>query len=258
MSQPFFSSRKWIKVWINEWREGTLRWQATDSQRAFWIDLLALAGRSRYPGIVCAGIEGERIIGYPASFLAPNSEITAQNIADTLNLFTAQGMITYTTSESVTGATLYAITITNWKKYQSNYEANKKYQKNYRQRKKKTQASPEASTPTVERLVEYQPLELEIEKEREKEKSSSSVKLSNATHSPPQRRGMMIDDLKKMVLKRSEDRGGVIATALDIIAERATASGIVVRSPKYLETALKSFNFQEGADHEELVQRLRR
>src|SRR5437762_7280059 len=106
MSQPFFSSRKWIKVWINEWREGTLRWQATDFQRAFWIDLLALAGRSRYPGIVCAGKDAENIIGYPAAFLAPNSEITPQNIEETLKLFESKGMLTYSTSYSVQGDAL--------------------------------------------------------------------------------------------------------------------------------------------------------
>ena len=99
MSQPFFSSRKWVKVWINEWREGTLRWQATDSQRAFWIDLLALAGRSRYPGIVCAGKDGESVVGYPATFLAPNSGMTADNVETTLQFFASKGMISYSTYE---------------------------------------------------------------------------------------------------------------------------------------------------------------
>src|SRR5271157_5568929 len=110
MTQPFFSSRKWIKVWINEWRDGTLRWQASDFQRAFWIDLLALAGRSRYPGIVCAGMDNDTIVGYPAAFLAPNSGITSENIGPTLEMFKAKNMVTYTTSQSPQGETLYAIT----------------------------------------------------------------------------------------------------------------------------------------------------
>jgi hypothetical protein len=255
MSQPFFSSRKWIKVWINEWREGTLRWQATDSQRAFWIDLLALAGRSRYPGIVCAGMEGDKVVGYPASFLAPNSEITAANIEDTLKLFETQGMITFTTSKSVNGATLYAITITNWKKYQSNYEANRKYQKDYRQKKKKAQARPQASSQTVERLDARNPLESEVEKEKEGEKSSSSI--VHGSRKPARSRPMMTtDDLKKIVLGKSDDQGGVIANAIDIIVERAVASGIQIHSPKYIEQALQRFDFAHGQDHEELVKRL--
>jgi hypothetical protein len=170
ITQPFFSSRKWIKVWITEWRDGTLRWQATDFQRAFWIDLLTLAGRSRYPGIVCAGKDASKVVGYPASFLAQNSQITAGNIEETLDLFKLREMLTYTKSKSVNGETLYAITITNWKKYQSDYDSNKKYQQSYRERKKAS--SPASSLHTgclTSQLVERKTLEREVDLEGDKE-----------------------------------------------------------------------------------------
>jgi len=166
MSQPFFSSRKWIKVWINEWREGTLRWQATDSQRAFWIDLLTLAGRSRYPGIVCAGMDSDKTVGYPAAFLAPNSGITAESVQATLDLFVSKNMVSYSTSKSAQGDTLYAVTITNWKKYQSDYDANRMYQRNYRARKKASSGSTDRLTS---QLDARKTLDLEVDLEKEKE-----------------------------------------------------------------------------------------
>ena len=171
MTQPFFSSRKWIKVWINEWRDGTLRWQATDFQRAFWIDLLALAGRSRYPGIVCAGKDGDKVVGYSASFLSPNSGINAENVEPTLELFRSKDMVTYEVSNSAMGDKLYAITITNWKKYQSDYEANKKYQQTYRSKKKASSLSAPCLTSQLGERKNLD-LELDLEKEVEEEKTA--------------------------------------------------------------------------------------
>lgn len=52
-----------IKLWVNEWLDGTTRFQMSGAQRAFWIDLLAMAGRSRFPGIICAGMDGELYVG---------------------------------------------------------------------------------------------------------------------------------------------------------------------------------------------------
>lgn len=61
-----------------------------------------------------------------------------------------------------------------------------------------------------------------------------------------------LDDYKKIVLaKCKDDSDGTLSTALDIIIERARRSGVNVSSPKYLETALERFNFQEGQDRED-------
>jgi hypothetical protein len=65
------------------------------------------------------------------------------------------------------------------------------------------------------------------------------------------------DDFKKIVLAKCEDSNGDVSIALNIIIERARRSGINIASPKYLEVALDRFNFQEGQDREELMQRRR-
>jgi hypothetical protein len=176
MTQPFFSSRKWIKLWINEWRDGTLRWQASDAQRAFWVDLLTLAGRSRYPGIVCAGrdAEDQDFVGYPVQFLSPNSSIkTEQEVREVLELFKSRDMLTYTTGVAANGETLFAITINSWKQYQSDYESNRKYQQKYRA--KKREASSEATKGLTSQLGARKSLEVEVEKEREGEKETSNT-----------------------------------------------------------------------------------
>jgi hypothetical protein len=43
-----FGKRSWVKLWTNEWLDGTTRYQMSDAQRALWVDLLAMAGRSRF------------------------------------------------------------------------------------------------------------------------------------------------------------------------------------------------------------------
>jgi hypothetical protein len=74
-----------------------------------------------------------------------------------------------------------------------------------------------------------------------------------------------LDDSKKIVLSKcrgsdgkSKDPDGMFSTALDIIIDRARQSGVTVSSPvKYLESALHRFNFKEGQDREDLMQRKR-
>ncbi len=82
-------------------------------------------------------------------------------------------------------------------------------------------------------------------------------------HHPPQAQklcslnGDRLDDYKEIVLAKCKDPDGILSTALEIIVERARRSGINVTSPKYLEVALDRFNFQEGQDHEDWMQRQR-
>ena len=60
-----------------------------------------------------------------------------------------------------------------------------------------------------------------------------------------------LDDYKKIVLAKCKDPDGILSTALDVIIDRATRSGINVASPNYLEVALDRFNFEEGQDRED-------
>jgi hypothetical protein len=119
--------RRWIKVFVNDWLEGTTRHQMSDAQRAFWIDLLAMAGRSRFGGIVCSGKDGEELIGHP---LSKFQGLLADpfHVEGTFALFERTGKITM----QVSGAgprKLYVIHITNWARYQGEYDRIKKYRR---------------------------------------------------------------------------------------------------------------------------------
>lgn len=205
MAQPFFSSRKWIKLWINEWRDGTLRWQATDAQRAFWVDLLTLAGRSRYPGIVCAGRDGpneENIVGYPIQFLSPNSSIkTEEEAKEILDLFASRKMLSYTVSKSANGDKLFAVTISNWKQYQSDYEANRKYQQTYRAKKRK--ASSSSPNRLTSQLGARKSLEVELEVEKEGEEEVRRAPRATSTPAPPDER-LNVESVKAQIEGRRE------------------------------------------------------
>lgn len=84
--------------------------------------------------------------------------------------------------------------------------------------------------------------------------------LNSGNHQDQMLRGVgdRLDDFRNNVLSRCEDSDGILATALDIIVDRIRQSGVNVNSPKYLEVALANFDFQQGEDREQLMQRLRR
>lgn len=122
---PKFGRRSWVKLWVNEWLDGTTRFEMSDAQRAFWTDLLALAGRSRFPGIICAGAVGNRLVGYPLNrFQSLMSEPI--DIEATFALFERSGKIKVETTQEGT-LTLYKVELLNWNKYQSEYQRQKKY-----------------------------------------------------------------------------------------------------------------------------------
>jgi hypothetical protein len=124
-------SRTWVKLWVHEWLDGTTRFAMSGARRAFWVDLLAMAGRSRCPGIVCAGVDGDRFVGYPLSTFAALDAGAEINILATFELFERTGKIkAEITSENPTK--LYKISIINWNKYQSEYCRQKGYRKSYK------------------------------------------------------------------------------------------------------------------------------
>lgn len=44
--------RKWIKVWVDDWLDGSIRKDLNAAETGVWADLLAMAGHSRNPGII--------------------------------------------------------------------------------------------------------------------------------------------------------------------------------------------------------------
>ena len=98
----------WIKLWTEEWLDGSIREQLTPEERSVWADLLALAGRSRHPGLIQAGNDTP----YSCSYLASRFVISEELLERTLGKCEMQGRI----KQDGKG-----ITIVNWEKYQAKY-----------------------------------------------------------------------------------------------------------------------------------------
>src|SRR2546423_5146581 len=133
MSELYKSmGRSWIKLWVPEWLDGTSRYEMSGGQRAFWVDLLTLAGRSRIPGIVCAGENPNNLFGYPLDRYAGILGDDSVDILETFKLFEAQGKIEIVVTREESPK-LYAIKILSWAKYQSEYMRQRASRKKTRQ-----------------------------------------------------------------------------------------------------------------------------
>jgi len=140
--------RQWVKLWVNEWLDGTSRFELTAQQRLLWVDLLALAGRSRFPGFIYAGLAGDGSkVGYPLAYLAGVLQMDEVTTNNALKLLQIHAHITLEES----APEQYVIGIINWEKYQSEYLRQKTYRK--------------VTTKTTSRL----PVEGEVEEEGEGE-----------------------------------------------------------------------------------------
>jgi hypothetical protein len=172
-------TRRWVKLWVNEWLDGTTRYEMSGAQRAFWVDLLAMAGRSRCAGIVCAGQDGERFVGYPLTVFGALDAANEIDIPATFDLFERTGKIRIeVTSENPTK--LYKITIINWDRYQSEYDRQKNYRKGYKRTQDKV--TREVTTKNTDWLqVELQSTLLR-EGEREGERTRTCANADGPHH----------------------------------------------------------------------------
>lgn len=158
-----FGQRKWVRLWVNEWLDGTTRYEMTGTQRAFWIDLLAMAGRSRMPGVICAGKNGDSIVGYPLvkfQSLAPDM----LDVERTLELFQKNGKVKVSITAELP-VKMYMIEITNWDRYQSEYER----QKPYRTRRKNKGLQERLQRGLHEKTANSYRVEVERDIEREED-----------------------------------------------------------------------------------------
>lgn len=161
--------RQWVKLWVNEWLDGTTRFELTAAQRLLWVDLLALAGRSRFPGFIYAGTgQGSEKVGYPIAYLAGVLQMNEIDLNNALKLLQVHSHITL----DETGVECYVIGIVNWEKYQSEYLRQKGYRK--------------VTTQTTSRL----PVEVEVEVEgegdkRQREKQRTAAAFDILGHPEP-------------------------------------------------------------------------
>lgn len=98
----------WIKLWTEEWLDGSIRMDLTADERSVWADLLAMAGRSRQPGVIQANEDST----YSHIYLAGRFQIPLELLERTLEKCKQQNRI----SENSSG-----IEIINWKKYQQQH-----------------------------------------------------------------------------------------------------------------------------------------
>lgn len=126
---PLAGSRRWIKLWVDPWFKGTVRFTLDHRERSIWIDLLVMAGQSRFPGIICAGIENGPYVGFPIRYLAGQVDISENDLKQILEKFETQDRIGIQRDE----AGRLIITVKNWDKYQADYSK----QARYRAKKKK-------------------------------------------------------------------------------------------------------------------------
>ena len=156
-------SMRYIKVWVSEYLEGTIRFDLTAEERSVFVDLLAMSGRMRVKGLICA----RPGTPYPHHWLAGTLNIPLELLERSL----AKMIETDRATEGPEG-----IRITNWKKYQSEYER----QKFYRDKKKEldpkkarmeqyTQKCPDCGQIKQSCMCEGSPLWRKLNKEKTQE-----------------------------------------------------------------------------------------
>ena len=109
-------NRTWIKVYCDKWLEGTLREEAPEI-RGVWIDLLALAGAGRY------GDSGEIKL---SNGIGLNDKQISQVLAISIGLW-QRAKRRFLETNRIEMTEKGAILITNWAKYQSEYNRVKAY-----------------------------------------------------------------------------------------------------------------------------------
>lgn len=146
--------RTWVKLYCSRWLTGTLR-QETPALRGIWADVLALAGDGAYgdEGSIC---------------LANRIGLTDVQIAAVLNLHdsewaNAKARLIQTDRISANGTNV--ITVTNFARYQSEYQRQKPYRKSDIPKLQST-VTPDSNKPGLH-LYREGDMRYEMEKEKD-------------------------------------------------------------------------------------------
>lgn len=105
--------RTWVKFWVSECIDGSMREQLEPDERGVWYDLIILSARCRIPGVISSNeteaMSHKRIAGI--------LNISEALLARTLKKCQEQNRIAFDEKG--------LIQILNWKKYQSEYQRQK-------------------------------------------------------------------------------------------------------------------------------------
>jgi len=104
----------WVKLHINGWLHGSIRWQLEADERGVWADLIALAGQCLSGGAISDN-DGRP---YPRDFIAGQLNIRQELLDRTIAKCRQNGQLVDRDD---------MIVLTNWKIYQSEYERQKQY-----------------------------------------------------------------------------------------------------------------------------------
>ena len=121
--------RKWIKIFCYETLHGSVSYQLSEEEQSVWVKLLCFAGLCGNEGLIA----DHDLRPFPHAFIVHEIHTSTDVFASTLKKCKEEGRI----SEDGQG-----IRITNWAKYQSEYDR----QKPYREKRRYSQDfSPEAA-----------------------------------------------------------------------------------------------------------------
>ena len=141
-------SRTWIKIYSDNWIEGSMREEMPDI-RGIFVDLLALAGSGKYgdDGI----IKLQNNVGF--------TDRQFENLLKMTNFqwLKAKKRLIFTERIAVNNSNI--VTIINWKKYQSEYERQKPY--------REENVTKSYSRKLQPKVTQEKEIEIEIEKENE-------------------------------------------------------------------------------------------
>ena len=75
-------SRRWFKLWIEEWETGSIRVDMDSAERGFWADMIGCAMKSRVEGLMCRDSKG--LIGYTHQELANKYSVPVELVQSTI------------------------------------------------------------------------------------------------------------------------------------------------------------------------------
>jgi len=220
---------------VNEWLDGTTRYQMSGAQRAFWVDLLAMAGRSRYPGIICSGMDDDQYVGYPLKTFAALDAGAEIDLLGTLDLFSkTRKIVVEITAESP--VKLYKFTVCNWDRYQSEYQRQKGYRKS--DKRKHSEVTRKVTTDNTPKL----PVEGEEEGEGDGERKHGAPETGAPTAQAKQLPSLSVFSGLHLSVSLQQDHAlGEAFPWVDRLHEYAKADSWLEANPNRRPRKLKPF-----------------
>lgn len=148
---------KWFKIYGERWFMGTTRWELTAEQRAVWVDLLARASINDPPG---------QVDYYSLGQLAQQFNVDLELLESTIKRCVEEKKIKYFENKR-------KILISNWKKYQSEYQRQKPYRKGDKSQSKVTEKRDNSCNKVTCREEEEEK-KLDLEENRKEDSSETS------------------------------------------------------------------------------------